>query len=105
MTLNDPISAFDGRTISYTYDNGWTFTNRFEGHLRITEVPVRGELREHVEIVLLRPDLYYVSWIDDEMGPIGQILDLEHRTVIAAIAGEDGRSTEILTGSITAFDG
>lgn len=104
MTVTDPISAFDGKTISYTYDNGWSFTNRFEGHLRITEVPVRGVLREHVEVVLLRPDLYFVSWVDGEMGPIGQILDLQNRTVIAAIPGEDGTRTEILNGSITAFD-
>ena len=29
MTQPDPISTFHGKTISYTYDNGWSFTNTF----------------------------------------------------------------------------
>lgn len=98
----DPISEFDGRTISYTYENGWSFTNRFDGHLRISEVPVRGELREHIEMVQLRPGLFLASWIDDEMGLLAQIIDLENRTVLAAIPVQDDRGTEILMGSITA---
>jgi hypothetical protein len=99
----DPISEFDGRTISYTYDNGWSFTNRFDGNLRISEVPVRGELREHIEMVQLRPGLFLASWIDDEMGLLAQIIDLENRTVLAAIPVQDDRGTEILMGSITAY--
>jgi len=99
----DPISELDGRTISYTYDNGWSFTNRFDGHLRISEVPVRGELREHIEMVQLRPGLFLASWIDDEMGLLAQIIDLENRTVLAAIPVQDDQGTEILIGSITAY--
>jgi hypothetical protein len=64
---SDPISAFDGKSISYTYDNNWSFTNTFEGHLRTSQVP-RGTLREHVEVVQLRDGLFFASWIDDEMG-------------------------------------
>ena len=103
MAGTDPISELDGRTISYTYDNGWSFTNRFDGHLRISEVPVRGELREHIEIVQLRAGLFLASWIDDEMGLLAQIIDLENRTVLAAIPVDDDRGTEILSGSITAY--
>jgi phenolic acid decarboxylase len=99
----DHISEFDGKTISYTYDNGWFFTNRFDGHLRTSEVPGRGELREHIEMVQLRPGLFLASWIDDEMGLLAQVIDLENRTVLAAIPVPDDRGTEILRGSITAY--
>ena len=34
MTHSDPIARFDGTTISYTYDNGWDFSNTFEGDVR-----------------------------------------------------------------------
>ena len=50
MTQSDPIARFDGKTISYTYDNGWDFTNTFEGNIRVTVSPRRGELREPVQI-------------------------------------------------------
>ena len=103
MAGTDPISEFDGRTISYTYDNGWSFTNKFDGHLRISEVPARGELREHIEMVQLRPGLFLASWVDDEMGLLAQIIDLEKRTVLAAIPADNDRGTEILSGSITAY--
>ena len=97
MTGRDPVSAFDGKTISYTYDNGWSFTNTFEGHLRISDVP-RGHLREHVEMAELRPGLFFVSWIDDEMGLIAQIIDLETGTVLAAIPTDTEEGTRLLRG-------
>ncbi len=100
MTQSDPIADFDGKTISYTYDNGWSFTNTFDGHLRISNVP-RGQLREHVEMIQLREGLYFASWIDDEMGPLAQIIDLENGTVLAAIPGEEDQRTQILSGRIT----
>lgn len=94
------MSTFDGKTISYTYDNGWSFTNDFEGHLRISNVP-RGVLREHVEMVELRDGLFFVSWIDDEMGLLAQIIDLDADTVIAAIPVEQEQRTQILRGRLT----
>ena len=100
MTNPDPISVFVGKTISYTYDNGWSFTNTFDGHLRISHVP-RGELREHVEMTELRDGLFFASWIDDEMGLLAQIIDFETDTVLAAILVDDEPRTQILTGRLT----
>ena len=101
MAKSDPVSVFDGKTISYTYDNGWSFTNTFDGHQRVSHVP-RGELREHVEMVQLREGLFFASWVDDEMGLLAQIIDLETGTVLAAIPADDERGTRILAGRITA---
>jgi phenolic acid decarboxylase len=100
VTQSDGIASFDKTTISYTYDNGWSFTNTFDGHLRISHVP-RGELREHVEITKLRDGLFFVSWIDDEMGLLSQIIDFETDTVLAAIPVDGEPRTQILTGQIT----
>ena len=101
VTPPDAIASFDNTTISYTYDNGWSFTNTFDGHTRISVVPRRGELREHVQMTELRPGLYLASWIDEEMGLLAQILDLENRTVLAAIPVENNNTTEIIRGTIT----
>lgn len=103
MSPTDPISVFDQTTLSYTYDNGWSFTNSFEGHLRVSEVP-RGVLREHVEVVQLREDLYFLSWVDDEMGLLAQTIDFATGKVVAAIPADDERGTEILTGHLTKGD-
>lgn len=106
MTEPDPIARFAGKTISYTYDNGWTFSNTFEGNIRVTDSPRRGELREPVQIRELRPDIFLVSWIDGEMGLLAQIIDLENHTVLATIPSEDEPgSTEIITATISSFDG
>lgn len=102
MTDQDPIARFDDKSISYTYDNGWSFTNRFEGTTRISEVPRRGVLREEIEMAELRPNLYFASWIDDEMGLIAQIIDLEAGTILAAIPA-GGNTSQILSGTITSF--
>ena len=90
---------FDGLTIGYTYDNGWSFTNTFEGRIHRSTVP-RGDLEEEVEIVEVRPDLYFLSWIDDEMGLLAQIIDLENGLVLAAIPQASGTATTTLTGSL-----
>ncbi len=89
MTQHEPIARFDGKTISYAYDNGWAFSNTFEGNIRVTDTPRRGELREPVQVRELRPDVFLVSWIDGEMGLLAQIIDLENGTVIATIPSED----------------
>ena len=100
MSESDPVDVFDGKTISYTYDNGWAFTNTFDGHLRVSDVP-RGVLREHVEMVQIRDEQFLLSWIDDEMGLIAQIIDFETETVLAAIPVDDERGTRILVGRLT----
>ena len=105
MAQPDPIVSFDKKSISYTYDNGWSFTNTFDGHTRISVVPRRGELREHVQMSELRPGLFLASWIDDEMGLLAQIIDLENGIVLAAIPVDDDNGTEIISGTITNFDG
>lgn len=103
MTEQDPIASFHEKTISYTYDNGWSFTNTFDRHTRISEVPGRGVLREQIEMAELRPNLYFASWIDDEMGLIAQIIDLENGTILAAIPADDD-STQILSGTLTKIE-
>ena len=103
--MTDPIVRFDGRTISYTYDNGWDFSNTFEGDVRVTQSPRRGELREPVQIRELRPDVFLVSWVDGEMGLLAQVIDLENRTVLATIPSEDDPNrTEIIKATISSFD-
>ena len=106
MTQSDPIARFDGKTLSYTYDNGWDFSNSFEGNIRITMSPRRGELREPVQMRELRPDVFLVSWIDGEMGMLAQIIDLENGTVLATIPSEDEpNTTEIISAAISSFVG
>ena len=105
MAQPDPIASFDKKTISYTYDNGWSFTNTFEGHTRISVVPRRGELREHVQMSEVRPGVFLASWIDDEMGLLAQIIDLENDTVLAAIPVDNDNGTQVISGTITSFDG
>ena len=106
MTESDPIARFDGTTIDYTYDNGWDFRNTFEGNIRVTMSPRRGELREPVQIRELRKDVFLVSWIDGEMGLLAQVIDLENRTVLATIPSEDDPNrTEIISATISRFDG
>ena len=105
MAQPDPIASFDKKTISYTYDNGWDFTNTFDGHTRVTMTPRRGELREPVQMRELRPGLFFISWVDGEMGQLAQIIDLENGTVLATIPADDEVSTEIISATISSFDG
>ena len=100
MTASDALAQFDGRTISYTYDNGWSFTNTFKGDVRYSSVP-RGDLEEIVDIALLREDLYLISWIDDEMGLLSQIIDFQANTVLAAIPVEGEPRTQTIFGTLT----
>lgn len=99
MTHNDAIADFDGRSISYTYTNGWSFTNTFDGNIRHSSVP-RGELREYTQMVKLREGLYFASWIDDEMGLLAQIIDFETGNVLAAVPHESEPKTDILVGEL-----
>lgn len=106
VSATDPIATFDGKSISYTYNNGWEFTNTFDGRTRITVTDRRGELREPIQIHELRPGLFFISWIDGEMGLLAQILDIENGTVMTAIPVEDNDTvSDTITGTITHFDG
>ena len=100
--LGPAIDVFDGRTFSYVYENGWDFTNYFEGDLRISNVEGRGELRETVVVTHAGPDLCYIAWEDAEMGLISQVVDLANRTGQASVL-IDG-NVAIWPGTITAFD-
>jgi len=95
----DAVADFDGRRLSYTYDNGWSFTNTFKGNVRHSSV-ARGELAEQVEVTRLRDELYLVSWIDDEMGLLAQILDFEAETVLAAIPVDGELRTQTIVGRL-----
>ncbi|MGH1346318.1 MAG: hypothetical protein ACRBN8_32425 [Nannocystales bacterium] len=98
----DALEVFNGKKLSYTYENGWAFTNVFDGSTRITEVEGRGTLRERVAIRYVAPQTYFITWTDDEMGPITQVIDLQARTLIAAVP-VDG-NIEVWTSTVTAFE-
>ena len=50
--MKDAISIFDQMSLSYTYENnGWSFTNFFDGYMRISEMESRGTLREIVTVI------------------------------------------------------
>lgn len=98
---SDALGVFDKKTISYTYENGWQFTNVFDGATRITDTDARGTLREHVEIRHIAAQTYCVGWTDDEMGPISQVIDLNARVLLAAVPIEG--KIEMWTATITDF--
>lgn len=56
------IDVFNGKTLSYAYSNGWSFTNFFEGNLRISHVEGRGELREMTVVTHAGKDKYLIAW-------------------------------------------
>lgn len=98
---SDAVDAFNGKTISYVYENEWAFTNVFDSATRITKVEGRGTLHEQVEIRIVAPDTYFIAWIDEEMGAITQLVDLAARTLLASVP-VDGK-LEVWKGTITAF--
>ncbi len=100
--MKNAIAKFDQKTFTYTYtNNDWSFTNYFEGDLRISEVGARGTLREKVKIVEYPDEVYVITWEYDEMGPITQVVDFKTNTLCCAIKWE-GRM-EIWPGVITEF--
>ncbi len=96
----EAVADLDGRSISYTYDNGWSFTNTFDHDVRHSSV-ARGDLSEIVSVTRLREGLYFISWIDDEMGLLAQIIDFKNETVLAAIPVDGEPRTETIVGRIT----
>ncbi len=100
--MKDAISHFDKKTFSYTYtNNGWSFTNFFEGNLRISELEKRGTLREIVTVCEFPKDIFMITWEDEEMGPITQVIDFKQNTIVAALKWEG--EMVIWPGVITEF--
>lgn len=99
---SNAVDVFDGKTLSYTYDNGKQFTNTFEGNIR-TSVVKRGTLHEKVIVQHLGDDRYFVVWEDANLGMLAQILDLRARTVRVAVPLSSG--PQVWIGKITAFEG
>lgn len=100
--MTDAESHFNKKSFSYTYENnGWSFTNYFEGNIRISEMESRGTLRENVNIEELRDGIYVIAWEDEEMGPITQIIDFSKQQILAAVPWEG--KVEIWPAKITAF--
>lgn len=96
------IDVFDGKTLSYTYENGKQFTNTFDGNIR-TSVVKRGTLHEKVVAQHLGDDRYLVVWEDDNLGMLVQIIDLRARTVRVAVPIPG--NPQVWTAEITAFEG
>lgn len=100
--MTDATARFDQMSLSYTYENnGWSFTNFFEGNTRISEMASRGTLRETVSIEALRDEVYVIAWEDEEMGTITQVVDLPEQRILAAVPW-DGK-VEIWPAKITVF--
>lgn len=100
--MTDALSYFDKKSLSYTYNNnGWSFTNYFEGNIRISEMESRGTLRESIAIDELRDGIYVIAWEDAEMGPITQVVDFPKKRILAAVPWEG--KVETWPATITAF--
>ena len=100
--MKNAISKFDKKTFTYTYtNNNWSFTNYFEGNLRISEVGERGTLRETVAICEYPDEVYVITWEDEEMGPITQVVNFKDNTLLCAVKW-DGKM-ELWPGVITEF--
>lgn len=99
--MNDAISFFDQKSLSYVYENGWEFTNFFDGHTRITEVAARGVLHEPVKITRVGDDLFFVAWVDEEMGPISQVFDFKAGCMWASVPWEG--DVQVWPAKITSF--
>ena len=99
--MDDAIAHFDGKKFSYTFENGWAFTNHFRGSLRVSHMESRGELRETVAIRKLAPQRFLIGWVDEEMGPITQMVDFEINTIWVSVFYED--KSQIWSGVISDF--
>lgn len=100
--MNDAISVFDKKSLSYTYNNnGHSDTNYFDGHTRITEVEGRGTLHETVIVTEVSDGMYFLTWEDVEMGALTQLIDLTNKQIFVAVPWEG--KMEIWTATITGF--
>lgn len=100
--MNDAISVFDQMSLSYTYENnGWSFTNFFDGYIRISEVDGRGTLREVVNVIEVSNGIYFLTWEDEEMGALTQLINLPENRIFVAVPWEG--KMEIWPAIITDF--
>lgn len=100
QTDAEALALFDGKSLSYTYDNGMAVTNTFDGADRTT--PFGGEtLVETVTVKNIAPDTYYVIWEDAERGLATQTINMSTKSVITAITMEG--QIAVMSGEITAF--
>lgn len=100
QTDAEALAVFDGKSLSYTYDNGMSITNVFDGADRSTEFGGQN-LVEVVTVKNVAPDTYYVIWEDAERGLATQTLNLDSGTVHTAIT-MDGQIT-VMSGTITSL--
>ncbi|MEM8707523.1 MAG: hypothetical protein AAGE98_13755 [Actinomycetota bacterium] len=98
QTDAEALAVFDGKSLSYTYDNGMAITNRFDGADRHTEFGGQM-LVEVVTVKNVAPHTYYVIWEDAERGLATQSVNLETKQVCTAIT-MDGQIA-IMTGTVT----
>jgi hypothetical protein len=100
--MKDAMSIFDQMSLSYTYENnGWSFTNFFDGYMRISEMESRGTLREIVTVVEISEGVYFLTWEDEEMGALTQLIDLPGNRIYASVPWNG--KMEIWPGVITEF--
>ncbi len=101
QTDAESLAVFDGKSLSYTYENGMSVTNVFQGADRHTEFG-GVDLIEKVTVKNVAPDTYYIVWEDAERGPASQTVNLATMTVNTAIA-MDG-VLMVLPGTITGLE-
>lgn len=100
QTDTEALAVFDGKSLSYTYENGMEVTNTFDGADRKTFF---GEdLIEQVTVKNVAADTYYIIWEDAERGLATQTVNLDTKVVHTAIT-MDG-TPMIFNGTITSFE-
>ena len=97
---SEALAVFDGKSLSYTYDNGMSVTNVFDGADRSTEMG-GATLIEVVTVINVAADTYYIVWEDAERGLATQTVNFATKDVHTAITME-GNIT-VMDGSITDF--
>ncbi len=100
LTDAEALAVFDGKTLSYTYDNGMAITNTFAGADRTTSFG-GVDLVEQVTVKNVADDTYYIVWEDAERGLSTQSISFATNDVHTAIT-MDG-VIMIMSGSITDF--
>jgi len=100
--MDNAVDHFNGKKFSYVYDNGWEFTNFFQGNLRVSEMEKRGVLRETVEIASVGMDCFVIAWVDEEMGPITQYVDFSKKELLCTVFYEE--KMQIWKGKVTEFE-
>jgi len=96
----EALAVFDGKSLSYTYDNGMSITNAFDGADRSTDMG-GTTLVEVVTVMNVAPDTYYIVWEDAERGLSTQTVNFATKDVHTAIT-MDGNIT-VMSGSVTDF--